>query len=108
MATVDANTSAILKTRAAEKMETNIFAGNPGLSLIQKKTSVGGKSFQVALQTGGTVARGKRFADAVALVAVTAKKEMDVAFQEGYVFAYAPGVDAALATGGQNSVVDLL
>lgn len=108
MATIDASTQAILKTRAIDKMEENVFAGNPLMTLVSKKSGVGGKSFQVPLQIGSNVARGHRFQDAVANVAVSKKVETDCVFQEGYVFGYAPGVDSALSSGGQNSVGDLL
>lgn len=108
MATIDANTSAILKTRAVDKMETNVYVGNPVTALITKKFGVGGKVYQSPLQIGGTVARGKRFADAVANIKITKKVEMDIVHQEAYVFGFAPGLDSALATGGQNSVESLL
>ncbi len=108
MATIDASTSALLKTRADENFDANVLIGNPVTSLITKKTGVGGKAWQVALQVGANVARGKRFADVKANVAPTKRVEMDYQFQESYVLGYCPGIDAALATGGANSIEELV
>ena len=108
MATIDASTSALLKTRASEQFENNVMVGNPVTALIGKKTGIGGKAFQVALQIGNTVARGKRFADVKANVKPTKRVEMDYQFQESYVLGFAPGIDSALASGGGNSIADLI
>src|SRR3569623_2872993 len=108
MATIDASTSALLKTRASEQFENNVMVGNPVTALIGKKTGIGGKAFQVALQIGNTVARGKRFADVKANVKPTMRVEMDYQFQESYVLGFAPGIDSALASGGGNSIADLI
>ena len=108
MATIDASNSALLKTRADEKFAENVFAGAPYLAMIEKLPGVGGKAYQVALQLGATIARGKRFADVIANAASTKRVEVDYAFQENYVAGYCPGLDAALASGGPNSIADLV
>lgn len=108
MATIDASTSALLKTRAVEKMETNVYVGKPAMALFPKKFNIGGKVYQSPLQIGAPLGRGKRFADAVANVALSKRVEMDIVHQESYAFGYAPGLDAALATGKANTVEDLL
>jgi len=108
MATIDASNAALLKTRADEKFAENVFAGAPYLAMIEKLPGVGGKTYQVALQLGATIARGKRFQDVISNAAPTKRVEVDYAFQENYVAGYCPGLDAALASGGPNSIADLV
>lgn len=106
---LDPNASALLKTRAIDKFEDNVLTGNVVTGLIEKKMNTGGKTFQVALQLSGTIARGARFADAVANVSITPKVEVDYVYQNSYTFGYADGISAALAKGGgENAIVDLL
>ena len=108
MATIDPSAAALLKARYAETLDENVYTNNPVLNLITKKFGVGGSSYVYPIQVGSVAARGKRYATALALAATSQKVSGSAVPMETYAMALAGGLDAALATGGSNSVVDLL